>query len=58
MSKPMSFDEFVEEWIERNSDMCQCHTTSMPPCGFCEGGYLDQAKAEYEDYLEEFEEEE
>lgn len=53
----MSFEKFVEEWIERNSDMCQCHTTSMPPCGFCEGGYLDQVKAEYEDYLEEFEEE-
>lgn len=57
MSKKLSFDEFADNWRESNSHMCRCHVTSFPPCGFCEGHYLDDVKLDYEDYLEEFEEE-
>lgn len=52
--KKLTFEEFSEEYMDENRDICYCHATTMPPCAFCEGSFLEEA---YEDYLEEFEEE-
>lgn len=54
MVEKLTFDEFAEEYTEENNHLCQCHNTTMPPCGFCEGYFLKDA---YEEYLEEIEEE-
>lgn len=50
----LTFEEFSEKYMDENSHLCQCHNTTMPPCGFCEGAFLKDA---YEEYLDEIKEE-
>lgn len=52
--KKLTFEEFSEKYFDEGAEHCQCHTTTMPPCGFCEGAYLEDA---YEEYLNDFKEE-
>lgn len=52
--KRMTFEEFSERYSDENIELCICHATTMPPCSFCEGAFLEKA---YEEYLDEFEEE-
>lgn len=41
-------EQFAERFMDENSHLCQCHSTLNPPCGFCEGDYIND---EYEEYL-------
>ena len=54
MKDLLTYEEFAEKFMDENSDLCSCHTTTMPPCAFCEGAFVKDA---YEEYVDEIREE-